>query len=127
MSFSYMKCEVTGKQKTNADKYLKDGVDLKEIANGINEAYLDSYDEEDLVDCVFRWFSQEVKPSLTKDEKVILRNIVKKYELIGRDERLELGKYNLYIENINYENEQEWANFDCFNDLFQFIQPRRRI
>lgn len=107
---------------TNKDKYLKDGVDVYEIANGINEAYLDSYDEEDLVDCVARWFNTTAKPTLTEDEKVILKSIKDdNWAIIGKTDFNELYLSN-YCKNCDVFVKEIFKK-----GLFQFIQPRRRI
>ena len=60
---------------TNADKYLKDGVDVGEFANEILEAYMKGSNNESVFVTTTRFLKSEVKPTLTEDEKVILRNI----------------------------------------------------
>ena len=100
---------------TNEEKYLKDEVDVEELANKFVEYFLGC--GEILEESFISFFKQEAKPTLTEDEKVILRN-TKGYTTIIRN-----------IEgNIQIENED--GSFAClctFNHLFQFIQPRRRI
>lgn len=98
---------------TNSEKFLKDGVDIKEIANGINEAYFDSYDEEDLVDCVYRWFETKTKPTLTEDERVILRNI-RGYDIIKRKDNV------LYLQQLT--DIYVAGYFRGYDHLFQFIK-----
>ena len=92
---------------TNEEKYLKDEVDVEELANKFVEYFLGC--GEILEESFISFFKQEAKPTLTEDEKVILRNT----NIEG---------------NIQIENED--GSFAClctFNHLFQFIQPRRRI
>lgn len=111
---------------TNADRYLKDGVDVEELIN-------DLYKYNDNRKCVtneyakiqsanfFRDFLQQpIKPTLTEDEKVILRNIDKKIKYITRDK----SGY-LYITEQSFS--MLALPFSIYNHLFQFIQPRRRI
>ena len=103
---------------TNAEKFLKDGVDIKEIANGINEAVLDSYVDEDLVDSIYHWFETKAKPTLTVDERIILRNIKKDYTIVARDKA-----GNLFIATERDENGVRGHNALEFNRcLFQFIK-----
>lgn len=107
---------------TNADKYLKDGVDVEELTNGILE-----YNEQNR-NCTFyenmrSFWKAEIKPTLTEDEKVILRNIrglESIYRSTGEDGDLRVT----CIECKGYISEY-WIN--AFNHLFQFIKPRRRI
>lgn len=111
---------------TNAEKYLKDGADVAEFANGFYNAYLDLYDEDNLTICMLRWLAEENKPTLTEDERVILRNIDKdNYKGIGRKK----GTLYLVSATPNYfggENDKE-VFWYCFHELFQFIKERRRI
>ena len=60
---------------TNADKYLKDGVDVEELATEINELMLfcQNY-AQPFRACLVEFFNKPLKPTLTEDEKVILRN-----------------------------------------------------
>lgn len=98
---------------TNAERYLKDGADIKEIANGINEAYINFDEDEDLVDCVCRWFSTKTKPSLTDEERAILRSIPEGFKSIMRNEH---GNLKLITRFGSY------CDFWIFNDLFNFIK-----
>lgn len=96
---------------TNAEKYLKDGVDVWKLANEIKK-----YSENTIQLMPFNieeFFKQQVKPTLTKDERVILRNLHEEYKHIRRNE---MG--NLYI-GVDY--------FGMYDNLFQFIKERRRI
>ncbi len=65
---------------TNAEKYLKDGVDIKQMATemvdyfnfppyeGIGEGSIEAF------------FDKEIRPTLTEDERAILGNIDKRYK-----------------------------------------------
>ena len=58
---------------TNAEKYLKDNVSVEEFINAIINSVTDiggTYSLE-------KWLNNETKPTLTEDERVILRNIDK--------------------------------------------------
>ena len=108
---------------TNGEKYLKDGVDVEELAHEIMRYELKEvvmmYPEKD-ADRIARFFEEQVKPTLSEDEKVILRNIDK-----GNYDRIGVLDDCLYIK----------GDFDCDKDifhymyhgLFKFIQERRRI
>jgi hypothetical protein len=71
---------------------------------------------------------EETKPSLlTEDERVILRNLDKKWKWIARDEdRDDLHVYSLEpvktIYEWNVEGVMNFENFYIFNHLFQFIK-----
>lgn len=71
------------------------------------------------------WERKE-KPKLTEDEKVILRNIDKKYKWIARDKRDNLSVF--VGEPIKLLAVLSWGEEDCeekdfpFDDLFQFIK-----
>ena len=101
---------------TNAEKFLKDGVDIKEIAYGINEAYFDSYVEKNLIDCIYRWFETKTKPTLTENERVIL-NFIKNFDYIGRDEK---GLY--YKLQDKDVKEKTTIIYNLTTNLFQFIK-----
>lgn len=64
------------------------------------------------------------KPRLTKDERVVLRNIPEKYKYIARDNSGELYIYK----GKPYKEREEWYSLFRFNelnlfqDLFQFIK-----
>lgn len=123
---------------TNADKYLKDGVDVEELTDAILK-----YNEQTR-GCTFyenmrSFWKSEVKPTLKEDEKVILRNI-RDFEIPENNvQTIIIGNNKafggLYIEFIyNYDNgkgttgvSSHKEEFRLFNHLFQFIKPRRRI
>lgn len=71
---------------------------------------------------------EEPKPSLlTEDERVILRNLDKKWKWIARDEdRNDLHVYSLEpvktVYEWNVEGVMNFENFYIFNHLFQFIK-----
>lgn len=66
-----------------------------------------------------RFMLEETKPTLTEDERVILRNINKNFRYISRDDS------DLFISIKRHNEEEEF--FYAFNHLFQFIKERRRI
>lgn len=98
---------------TNAEKYLT--VSTKEFENAI----INTQGDIEGLYSLEKWLETEAKPTLTEDERVILRNIDKKFLIIGRDED------SLYLA---YNNIAEYTyNFEFYNNLFQFIKERRRI
>jgi hypothetical protein len=106
---------------TNAQKYLKDGVDIREFVN----EYADYYVEETVKGPVVirvnlkKFLEEQVQPTLTEDERVILRNI-KNYNFIARDR----GN-DLYVSNKTGIHSEYIGGL--FGSLFQFIKERRRI
>jgi len=94
---------------TNAEKFLKNRKATEELIATMESELPLSY-----VD-VAQFWEKTCKPTLTDDERVILRNIHE--EKIGR---LENG--NLYI---SYGMHNKYIPF--FKDLFQSIKERRRI
>ena len=104
---------------TNADKYLKDGV-KNEFIKEVNSE-MDLYGGQFNVE---KFLSYEIKPTLTEDEKVILRNLPKDADSIGRDSD---GELEIKMINQNNCNDFGYDWFGWYDKLFQFIQPRRRI
>ena len=105
---------------TNAEKFLKDGVDIENFANSLCE-FVGNFE---LRNGIKNFLNKEAKPTLTEDERVILRNIAKHndFEKIGR------GKIGgLYVTcRINIPTVEKWG-ITFFDHLFQFIKERRRI
>lgn len=104
---------------TNAEKYLKDEVDVWKLANEIK-----TYSEKTIQFMPFNieaFFKQQVKPTLTEDERVILE-FIKNFDYIGRDKK---GLYyKLQDEDIK---EKAAVIYNLTTSLFQFIKERRRI
>lgn len=68
------------------------------------------------------WERKKIK--LTEDEKVILRNIDKKYKYIARDESQKLYLYKtkpIKSETIWRVCDEDYYDFKLFEHLFQFI------
>ena len=70
---------------------------------------------------------EEPKPSLlTEDERVILRNLDKKYDFIARDEDGDLHifskKPEKEVDEWNVCGIMNYEIFSVFNDIFQFIK-----
>lgn len=105
---------------TNAEKFLKDGVDLEEFSKSIMTWYFGNYAKANDYARIKNWAEHKIE-TLTEDERVILRNIDKKYTHIGR--RDGTPSLELYIKSKN-----DFKHCWCFyNHLFQFIKERRRI
>ena len=105
---------------TNAEKYLKDGVDIKEFSRNMFN-YLVNRDEP-LKIKIENYLKEDIKPTLTEDERVILRNI-KDYYTISRN-----GFGNIMVLNKNAVDKEPYHSpIPCFNHLFQFIKERRRL
>jgi hypothetical protein len=100
---------------TNAEKYLKNEnykktlwYDFKNWCHDtkINCPYGIAFEE---------FMNQPVKPTLTEDEKAILRNIDKEYKGIGRMKDSGI----LYLE---YKHTRDMVFDNYFHHLFQFIK-----
>lgn len=103
---------------TNAEKYLKDGANIEEFIQEIEEE-LDLFGGQFNVE---RWLRTSPTPTLNEDERVILRNLDAFY--IGRKNGI-----GLYARFATCDNQEDWKHpLNCLNDdLFQFIKERRRI
>lgn len=111
---------------TNAEKYLKNGVDSNDLWSAFERFYLGddgmSIRFNTYKDAFCAFMNHRIKPTLTEDEKVILKNINKLYTHIRRDNEEELRIY-CYTSKTSTSGH----SMSEFNHLFQFIQPRRRI
>lgn len=108
---------------TNGDKYLKDGVDVEELRKEFEDWYAITRRANTPANYLVEFLNETVKPTLTEDEKVILRNIKDDYITIARDKAGEL-----FIATERDENSIRGHNaLEFKHDLFQFIKPRRRI
>lgn len=86
---------------TNAEKYLKEEINvdelIEEIVDYIDKKYKEEYEWFHSVP-LFRYLNdffnidlnKTIKPELTEDEKVILRNIPKEYTTIRRNKWYEI-------------------------------------
>lgn len=112
---------------TNADKYLKNNVRIEEILNSFGEMYADNELQKGVLMLGLKNFLEtECKtstPTLTEDERVILRNIDKDYyNFIGRQAEM------LYVSHTSHSfNTDSFDNYFGGSCLFQFIKERRRI
>lgn len=102
---------------TNSEKYLKDNIKVNDFANMC--VYLTRYfDNKISMQKVADFFNEQAKPTLTEDERVILRNIDKSF--------IKIGKYDntLMVFCTDGTHEEVYILKD---NLFQFIKERRRI
>lgn len=105
---------------TNAEKYLKDHIIFTEFADNLAEYIVNSgrkiTDKHDLKTETLYFLTEERKPTLTEDERVMLRNIAydSEYKYIYRN----LGM--LYLS----ENERLTCvdRLPAMHHLFQFIK-----
>ena len=105
---------------TNSEKYLKDG----ETGNFVQAFscwyYGITRELENADKMLVQFLKAESKPTLTEDERVILRNLNNKFNKIGRTDgviqiRRTIGELT------------DWHCFCAYSHLFQFIKERRRI
>ena len=104
---------------TNAEKYLKDSVAITEFIIAFRKWY---YGEERIIrpaeKDIENFLREKAQPTLTEDERVILRNLENFYSSIRRN-----------FENIQIYDDisNEWEPSQFNDNLFQFIKERRRI
>ena len=105
---------------TNSEKYLKDGVNTGNFMFALDSSGIIKERNESLIIYASElqyFLNQPAKPTLTEDEKVILRNIdIEHYQRIGR------VKKGLYVANAVTR-----YYIKPFEPAFQFIKSRRRI
>ena len=118
------------KPMTNADKYLKDGANVEELAEKLGDDLFTTYKIEEGVSLlgitghIKIFLKAEATPTLTEDERVILRNINNMCKTIYRE------KYTGHIRTTLYCPQPDGLcgeELRCFDNLFQFIKERRRI
>lgn len=111
---------------TNADKYLKEGISAEEFVEAIEKEY--PYDIEIGFGDIQEFLNAPAKPTLTEDERVVLRNIKnEEYKnTIGREGDTTYQKGKLYLRS-KYSEAKAFAISTLYNHLFQFIEERRRI
>lgn len=103
---------------TNAEKYLKEGVSVEEIAEQIAITYFDRQ-SGGIQKAVKNFFESPITPTLTEDERVILRNL-----RWGNKKALKIGKDDKTGIYILFENDQQsgWFFNNFYGHLFQFIK-----
>ena len=105
---------------TNAEKYLKHGASVEEFARELcSELPVGDVMPRNIIEAL----NKPIALTLTEDERVILKNINKKFNRIQR---------NIFGSLILTENGCEkigeaMHTLYAFNHLFQFIKERRRI
>ena len=108
---------------TNAENYLKDG----EAGNFVQAFscwyYGITREIENADKMLVQFLKAEAKPTLTEDERVILRNINSEYFRIGRGACGDI----YFVTMIDKMNEGKYETEFLKDDLFQFIKERRRI
>lgn len=106
---------------TNADKFLKDGVSAREFIEALEKYGADTNE-------IKTFLIEQATPTLTEDERVILRNIKnEEYKnTIGREDDTTYQKGKLYLRS-KYSEAKAFAISTLYNHLFQFIKERRRI
>lgn len=106
---------------TNAEKYLKEG----ETGNFVQAFscwyYGITRELENADKMLVQFLKAEAKPTLTEDERVILKNVGTDYQRIERDDEC------LWVRGVDKDGFMATCYFKCFDHLFQFIKERRRI
>ena len=114
---------------TNAEKYLKDGVSEEEFVNDLHYFWwTNEYDVRDSIRKFLHAQAKKSEPTLTEDERVILRNLryekgAYEYTKIGRTDLDSEGNCDLIL--IDSDDESVW--WGEYGHLFQFIKERRKI
>lgn len=118
---------------TNAELYIGDEDLIDQFIDEFNKfACKQDWDLEHhyLKERLAEFFKQDRTPTLTEDERVILRNIRNDEfcKCIGRGDSLRENtptNYNLYLRGN--DESKAYAIGTIYNHLFQFIKERRRI
>lgn len=121
---------------TNAEKYLKDGVSAEEFVKAVwGSCYNipEAEGDKNYKNCMMygatieRWLKKQVTPTLTEDERVILRNIKDKPRYIAREKHYRLMAYDKVEKDDTSRSYDNGKEMSSFSHLFQFIKERRRI
>lgn len=105
---------------TNAEKYLKDGVDIENFTNSLC-GFVENWE---LRNGIKNFLKKKVKPTLTEDERAILRNMIPQAKTIARDTD---GELIIKICSDTIAEDFCYSGAFIYNHLFQFIKERRRI
>lgn len=103
---------------TNAEKYLKENVYIEDILSDFSNMYADNELQKSVLILGLKKFfeapakKEETKPTLTEDEKVILRNI---------------GEDCISLMRVDGAIFFHTEGKGIFPNLFKFIKERRRI
>lgn len=103
---------------TNAEKYLKDEVDVEEFIGEFNDFISKQTESQSAYVRLAQFLKYPAKPPLTENEKVILRNIPKEFVKIKRENHTG----NIFVEKEKVENEEDWQFLIVYNHLFKFIR-----
>ena len=109
---------------TNAEKYLKDNVSVEEFAQKLHISMCSNPESDfSYKSAIITFLKEQVQPTLTEDERVILRNIdTRRYPTI---KRTKIGEI-IVISNAKCGDDIICYLY-CYDHLFQFIKERRRI
>ena len=102
---------------TNAEYFLKDNVSVDKLIIEFADFKPKLETSDNIFAQLGEFFYTDTKPTLTEDERVILRNIPKEFTTIARN----------LVGELSARNKDTWRYADVFNHLFQFIKERRRI
>ena len=103
---------------TNTEKYLKNGVNIQELADAFI-AFSREQENKSVNACICNFFKMETNPTLTENERIILRNIGERWKFLARD--------NLNRLYVRTGHKKDCETICPFDHLFQFIKERRRI
>lgn len=119
---------------TNKDKFLKDSVDIEELAKELEQSVY-KRTGSDLSKVFVDFLNKKISP-LTEDEKVILSNIITdNYKYIHRNDHDDLWiTEDAWVKpkkdpmlNIPYRESDNIFWFGMYRHLFKCIGKRRRI
>jgi len=102
----------------NVDKFLKDGV-KEEFIKAINEE-LDYAGNQFNIE---KFLNEQVKPILSEDERVILKNIdLQNFKAIGRQDGYLYLRYSSYCYEYEETDIKSLTFWYMYHELFQFIK-----
>ena len=112
---------------TNADKYFKEGANIgifvTQLVKRISHFDSCKYYSGDMAQEIALFLNEQLTPTLTEDERVILRNI----KNVGFNDKIGRWKEDgkLYLKGT--AEMKAFAINTMYAHLFQFIKERRRI
>lgn len=113
---------------TNAEKYLKDEMLLKDFISDYIEYCRGKNKDSVYFESLSLFLRAEAKATLTEDERVILRNIdLQNFKAIGRKDDYLYLRYTDWSFDYGDTDIKTLTFWYMYHDLFKFIKERRRI
>ena len=107
---------------TNSEKYLKEGISAQDLINFLKSNQPTNNIEMTFNDIEF-WLNEKAKPTLTEDERVILKNIdLANFKAIGRKDDYLYLRYTNYCYDYGETDIKTLTFWYMYHNLFQSIK-----